>query len=76
MRARSSGASSEELPGTTLETIVAGLQLSPVLWEVEISPPPSLDEHPGPVTERLGLTIQQLGVLPGSTVHFRRPAGR
>jgi hypothetical protein len=66
----------QELPGTTLETIVAGLQLSPAHWEVEVSPPPSLDEHPGPVTDRLGLTLQQLGVLPGSTVHFRRPAGR
>lgn len=64
----------QELPDTTLETIVGGLQLSPAYWEVEVSPPPSLDEHQGPVTERLALTLQQLGVLPGSTVHFRRPA--
>jgi hypothetical protein len=63
----------QAMPDVTLRSIVQDLQLSPAHWHVEISPPPSLEERPAAVVERQELTLQQLGVLPGSTVHFRRP---
>jgi hypothetical protein len=63
------------MPEVTLGDVVKDLQLSAELWAVQVTPPPSLEDVPldlGP--EQLEQTLQALGVVPGSTVHFRRAA--
>lgn len=61
------------MPEITLDTVVKDLQLSVDQWTVQITPPPSSDDHPLELSlERRRQTLQSLGVVPGSTVHFRR----
>jgi hypothetical protein len=61
------------MPDTKLHRIVEQLQLSPEHWTVEVTPPPTRQESTGGLLrERLSDTLQELGVLPGSTLHFRR----
>jgi hypothetical protein len=62
------------MPDTPLNEIVRQLQLSSEHWTVEVTPPPSL-EAPATISlrDRLAETLQSLGVVPGSTLHFRRP---
>jgi hypothetical protein len=61
------------MPEIKLGKIVRELQLSPALWALEVTPPPSL-EDPGleSLRKQMGRTLQSLGVVPGSTLHFRR----
>jgi hypothetical protein len=41
-----------------------------------VSPPPSLDDRWLELNpQTLGQTLQTLGVVPGSTVHFQRKVG-
>jgi hypothetical protein len=65
------------MPDTALNEIVRQLQLSSEHWTVEVTPPPSL-EAPGArsLRDRLAETLQSLGVVPGSTLHFRRAQPR
>jgi hypothetical protein len=61
------------MPDTKLHRIVEQLQLSPEHWTLEVTPPPSLQESTGGLLrDRLSDTLHELGVLPGSTLHFRR----
>jgi hypothetical protein len=64
----------QSLPDHTLRDIACDLQLSPEHWTFELTPPASL-EHPPvrPLSKNLDLTLGALGVVPGSTLHFRRP---
>jgi hypothetical protein len=39
---------------------------------LDVTPPASLEPQL-PLLERLDLTLQELGVVPGTTLHFRRP---
>jgi hypothetical protein len=58
-----------------LSDIVRVLNLSPADWTVEVSPVPSPDDlkrPERPVRERLDETLEMLGIVPGSTLHFRR----
>jgi hypothetical protein len=61
------------MPDTQLNEIVRQRQLSSEHWTVEVTPPPSL-EAPADrsLTDRVAETLQSLGVVPGSTLHFRR----
>ena len=61
----------QSMPGETLKSLVDRLGLSPRHWTLEVTPPPSLNPQP-PLRKRLSLTLQQLGIVPGSTLHFRR----
>jgi SIR2-like protein len=61
------------MPDTPLDDIVRQLQLSPAHWTMQVTPPPSLDEPRSDTLCKLGKqTLQSLGVVPGSTIHFRR----
>ncbi len=63
-------------PSATVEEIVTELGLSPASWELEVSPPASIDDATAPSRElpgRLGYTLQELCVVPGGTFHFSRP---
>jgi hypothetical protein len=61
------------LPQTAIDDLIAQLQLSPDCWTLEVTPPPSLEpQPPNPLRSRSGETLQSLGVVPGSTIHFRR----
>jgi SIR2-like protein len=60
---------------TRLDAVVEQLDLSPRQWAVEVSPRPSVhrDYRPErPVANCLEATLHELGVVPGSTLHFRR----
>ena len=60
-------------PDYTLGTMVKDLQLSATQWTMKVTPPPSRDECELHLTpEILAQTLQTLGVVPGSTVHFHR----
>jgi len=64
---------------TKLETIVGELGLSVQHWAFELSPLTGIDETVGPTAlsaTLLGRSIRQLGVVPGSTVHFTRLRGK
>ena len=62
------------MPDLTLAVIVDDLQLSAEQWQVKVTPPPTLDDRWLELDQQiLGLTMQMLGVVPGSTVHFKRP---
>jgi hypothetical protein len=57
----------------SLRDVVRELDLSPDGWVVDVSPPPD----PGgtvrlAVPERLDASLESLGVVPGSTLHFHR----
>jgi hypothetical protein len=65
----------QEDPKTTLGDVVRELNLSPEHWTFEVSPAPSLDdlkEPRKPISGNAARTLQNLGVVPGSTLHFRR----
>jgi hypothetical protein len=63
----------QEMPDYTLGTMVKDLQLSATQWTMKVTPPPSRDECELHLTpEILAQTLQTLGVVPGSTVHFHR----
>lgn len=67
----------QTMPDVTLNSVVRNLQLSPVQWTVQVTPPPSLDDSPLELTSKeRAKTLQALGVVPGSTVHFRRAVDR
>lgn len=60
---------------TKLSSLVEKLDLTPKQWTVEVSPRPSV--HPRyraerPIAECLTKSLHELGVVPGSTLHFRR----
>ena len=60
---------------TLLDAIVAELALSAQHWAFEVSPLTGIDETVGPTAlsaTHLGRSIRELGVVPGSTVHFSR----
>lgn len=65
-------------PQVEIGELVADLQLWAPSWQMKVTPPPGSDE---PVFEDLDApllprSLQSLGVVPGSTVHFRfRTAG-
>jgi hypothetical protein len=64
----------QKMPDLTLGAVVEDLQLTAAEWTVKVTPPPSLaDPWLDLNRERLMQTLQALGVVPGSTVHFRRP---
>ena len=63
----------QAMPDLTLDSLVKDLQLTAAQWTLEVTPPPGLEQGPHALTgRRLSQTIQELGVVPGSTVHFRR----
>ena len=63
----------QAMPNLTLDLLVKDLQLTAAQWTLEVTPPPGLEQGPLALTgRRLRQTIQELGVVPGSTVHFRR----
>lgn len=63
----------QEMPDLTLGTVVESLQLSAAEWTMKVTPPPSLDDRWLDLNlETLTQTLQTLGVVPGSTVHFHR----
>jgi hypothetical protein len=63
------------MPDLTLEAVIEDLQLSAAQWTVKVTPPPSLDDSWLDLNPRtLSQTLQTLGVVPGSTVHFHRTA--
>jgi hypothetical protein len=55
-----------------LGALVEELRLPLDLWTMEVTPPPSLDPQPS-LSECVKLSLQDNGVVPGSTLHFRRP---
>ena len=65
---------------TLLSAIVEQLALDPGCWDFEVTPPAAISTNTGQVhldgvhenTPWLSLSLRQLGVVPGSTVHFRR----
>jgi hypothetical protein len=59
---------------TPLDEVVGELDLSAPHWTFEVSPLTGIDETAGrkPVTDNGSLSIRELGVVPGSTLHFRR----
>ena len=57
----------------TLAAIAADLQLPAAQWQVKVTPPPAFDDHWLDLdAQTLRQTLQTMGVVPGSTVHFRR----
>lgn len=63
----------QTMPDLTLDKLIDDLQLSAAQWNLKVSPPPSLDDHPLELNpQTLEQTLQRLGVVPGSTVHFQR----
>jgi hypothetical protein len=55
-----------------LSAIVRKLNLSPQHWTVEVSPAPRPYDPIRRVSALLHRTLDDLGVVPGSTLHFRR----
>ncbi|MFL5309073.1 MAG: SIR2 family NAD-dependent protein deacylase [Myxococcales bacterium] len=67
----------QEMPDTPLRDVLRALNLSANHWTVEVSPATSFDklDKPAPLAqEYLDEPLRRLGVVPGSTLHFRRPA--
>lgn len=63
----------QTMPDLTLAVIANDLQLATEQWQVKVTPPPSLDDRWLELNpQTLGLTLQMFGVVPGSTVHFKR----
>jgi hypothetical protein len=54
-----------------LGVLVEELKLPVDLWAMEVTPPPSLDLQPA-LRDCVKLSLQDNGVVPGSTLHFRR----
>jgi hypothetical protein len=63
----------QKMPDWTLAELIKDLQLSPSHWTVKVTPPPGVEDRWLELnSETLEQTLQELGVLPGSTVHFHR----
>ena len=61
------------MPDVKIRELVQELQLSPRYWTMTVTPPPSIElTENEPVRSRMAATLQTLGVVPGSTIHFRR----
>jgi hypothetical protein len=61
------------LPGTPLAAVADDLQLAPGIWQAKVTPPPGIEDVWHPLdAARLAQTVQSFGVVPGSTLHFRR----
>jgi len=61
----------------TLEAIAGDLQLPAAQWQVKVTPPPTFDDRWLDLNgQTLQQTLQTFGVVPGSTVHFKRPEHR
>jgi hypothetical protein len=69
----------ELIPGRTkLANIVKRLDLAPAQWTVEVSPRTNLHKSFRPergIHVWANRTLHELGVVPGSTLHFRRARG-
>ena len=64
----------QTMPDFTLRELVQSLQLTPSAWEFEVTPPPVVGLGSRRLSSgRLAQSVQQCGVVPGSTIHFRRP---
>jgi hypothetical protein len=61
------------MPEEQLGKIVGDMNLSPDLWKVDVTPPPFFEEPPQKIEPLLSSSLRELGVVPGSTLHFRRP---
>lgn len=62
-------------PKTPLRDVVKDLDLPTAGWDLEVQPAPNLlelNERDRAVEPRLDAMIFELGVVPGSTLHFRR----
>lgn len=60
-------------PEAPLGDIVDDLQLEPACWRVFVSPPPDPNTAAQALDETIrALSIEEIGVLPGSTIHFTR----
>jgi hypothetical protein len=61
------------MPDVQLRKIVGDMHLSPDFWTVAVTPPPLSEEpKPQPIEPLLSSSLTELGILPGSTLHFRR----
>jgi hypothetical protein len=55
------------------KVVVEDINLPPELWTVAVTPPPLFEEpEPKPIEPLLSSSLTELGVVPGSTLHFRR----
>jgi hypothetical protein len=60
----------------TLAAIAADLQLPAMQWQVKVTPPPAFDDRWFDLdAQTLQQTLQTMGVVPGSTLHFRQAEG-
>jgi hypothetical protein len=61
------------MPDVQLCKVVGDINLPPDGWTVEVTPPPRLEEpKPEAIKSLLSSSLTKLGVVPGSTLHFRR----
>ena len=61
------------MPDVKLRKVVGDMNLSPDFWTVAVTPPPLFEEpKPQPTNSLLSSSLTELGVIPGSTLHFRR----
>ena len=67
----------QETRTKTLGDIAEALDMSVEHWEVEVSPPPDFVSEVLPLAkkENRDKKVEALGVVPGSTLHFRRLLG-
>jgi hypothetical protein len=67
----------QTMPGLGVDALIHDLQLSAAQWMMKVTPPPSLEDHWLELNpETRAQTVQTLGVVPGSTVHFHRLASQ
>jgi hypothetical protein len=63
----------QRAPDEQLGKVVDDIRLAPECWTVEVTPPPSFEAPEGrPLEPLLDHRLTDLGVVPGSTLHFRR----
>jgi hypothetical protein len=62
----------QEMPDKTLDSVVHELGLSADYWELTVTPPRTYQDEQA-LSKLLSLSLQELGIVPGSTLHFRRP---
>jgi SIR2-like protein len=61
------------MPDVRIRDVIEQLQLASRYWTMTVTPPPSIELIENePVRSQLEATLQTLGVVPGSTIHFRR----
>jgi hypothetical protein len=61
----------EDPQNRTLGNIAADLDISVENWEAEVTPPPDFEREILPLADKCGKKLEELGVVPGSTLHFR-----